>query len=302
MISGIYAATSGLHSNQLRLEVTQSNLANVSVPGFRRGRIAFQSFADVLREHSGGPAFDKPVNSIYQMGGGVMMTETWSDPSTGALRQTGRKTDLAIEGDGFFAIQTDEGIRYTRNGTFARTADGFLTTPDGRGTLLDGWYDPVTIQGGAATDEINILPNGAISYEKSLTGYLMEPAGEGQLGQMLSQVAPGAGDRDLDDFAADGAGSGRRRPRGAVGVWAFENPNQLVRLGESQWRIPEGSDLEPMPSDAVIRQGFLEQSNVNVTDEMVNLIGITRNYEQNQRVIQILDGTLDQAVNNVARI
>ncbi len=87
---------------------------------------------------------------------------------------------------------------------------------------------------------------------------------------------------------------------GQIGVVDFEDYNYLAKYGENLYDTVDGATLTA--SDARVRQGYIEASNVNVVTEMVNMITITRAYESNQKVIQTVDTMIDRAVNNVGRV
>lgn len=300
MISGLYASTSGLYANERRQAVSSANMANAVVPGYRRQGVSFTTFPEALQAQMQATADPR---SVQVAGAGVMTSEVYTDTSQGDLRMTNMKTHVALDGEGFFAVQTEAGIRFTRNGSFVRTVDGLLQLPDGSATLLTGSFDPVRIAPETREDEIVITREGYVLSEEDVTARLEEPAGLSEEERAARRAAPSASERDLQAISEYGPeGLRRRRPSEVIGVFEFQDEAKLVRLGGSLYRNPDDANMEPEPSNSAIRQGFLEQSNVNITREMVDLIDISRAYEQNQRVIQTLDRTLDEAVNTVARI
>ncbi len=286
MISGLYAATRGLYATEARQAVPANNLANVAVPGYRRQSVAVESFQNVLQTQMAAFGKEGAMPSLDTTGAGIVLTKVYTDRTMGNLRLTNQKTDFAIEGDGFFAVATDQGIRYTRNGSFVRTVDGTLQFPDGSATLLDADFKPIQIPENVKQEEINLEEGNRLTAARTVTTPLLEPPSR--------------------ESALTPPDAIRREPAqatvGRIGVWEFENEDRLARLGGSLYAAPEDGSLPPIESETAIRQGFLEQSNVDVTREMIDMITTSRNYEQNQRVIQTLDQTLDQAVNNVARI
>src|SRR5208283_4395063 len=117
MIKGIYAAGSGLMPRMLKLEVIANNLANISTTGFKRDNIFVQIMKDTGVEQAKG-------NGDLS---GLKVRE-YTDFSEGSMNQTGNKLDLAIQGSGFFAAETPNGVRYTRNGSFSLSTDGTIVT------------------------------------------------------------------------------------------------------------------------------------------------------------------------------
>ena len=144
MNSGMYTALSGNLAAQQRLDVLTNNLANVNSAGFKKDRILFEStLASVKNPSQGdGTLTDAPVMSEVSFA---------TDYSAGPLQQTGNTLDLALDGDGFFAVNTPQGKRYTRQGNFHIDGNSRLVTADGNEVLGNG--GPITVKGGKV--EIN---------------------------------------------------------------------------------------------------------------------------------------------------
>jgi len=154
MIRGIYTAASGMVAESTRTDVISNNLANANTAGFKKDVAVEKDFASVLitRINDGANA---PV--IGSLGRGVMVDEVATEHSTGLMRNTGNSFDMAIEGQGFFAVETPQGVRYTRNGTFAKNIQGEVITNEGYRVL--GENGPISIQGTKMTvsDDGNIF-------------------------------------------------------------------------------------------------------------------------------------------------
>lgn len=139
MGGSIYMATSGAEVQRLRLQVLSNNLANINTTGFKEDQAMFRLVEQELQMSAPDDIAASGVNTLMTS---VIPMTTHTDFSKGPLQQTGNPLDLAIEGDGFFSIQTEQGVRYTRNGAFAINPDGALATADG---------DPVMGEGGEIT-------------------------------------------------------------------------------------------------------------------------------------------------------
>jgi flagellar basal-body rod protein FlgF len=133
MNASMFKALSGAIVQTRRLEVASQNLANVNTAGYKGERLTFR---EVLAESD---------PRKQRMGGLVVVSEQRPDFSMGALQHTGNPFDLAIEGDGFFAIETPQGVRYTRQGAFSRATDGTIVTLSGNPLLGQG--GPIRIDG-----------------------------------------------------------------------------------------------------------------------------------------------------------
>lgn len=139
MNSGMYAALSGNIAAMKRLDVISSNLANVNTPGFKKDRMLFES---LLAGNVSPPAVPQAATADP-----ILQKENvFIDYSGGSVSQTGNALDLAIDGDGFFVVQTPQGRAYTRQGNFRLAADGTLVTADGFPVL--GQDGPLRIEGG----------------------------------------------------------------------------------------------------------------------------------------------------------
>jgi flagellar basal-body rod protein FlgF len=155
--SGYYAAFSGWLARSQALDVAAGNLANAGTAGYRAARDYFRSA--ILGPDALNSQLNTTVNAFGVLGGSRL------DLGQGALTPTGNPLDLAIEGDGFFSIQTQQGVRYTRDGQFERAQDGTLTTQAGE-PLLDGSGQPIRVP----TGEVVVGSDGAVSVNGGLAG------------------------------------------------------------------------------------------------------------------------------------
>ena len=145
MERGLYIAASGMLSEMQRQDLIANDLANASTPGYKADRTAQHSFAEMLLENrqTGVP--------VGPLGSGVSIARQVTDLSPQALRETGEPLDFAVTGEGFFGVQTDEGLRFTRNGRFMADGNGRLT--DQLGNLVVGRNgQPVTVGADGTVD------------------------------------------------------------------------------------------------------------------------------------------------------
>ena len=154
MSGGMYLAAAGALVQQLRLEVLANNVANISTIGYKGDRSIFQ-----IPEESEPQTFETPIEGIQSLSPYAPPFSTVIDFSQGAIRPTGNPLDVAINGSGFFSIQTPDGVQYTRQGNFTLNSAGVLITPDGypvQGeggeiTLEEGTVE-IDLQGGIYVD------------------------------------------------------------------------------------------------------------------------------------------------------
>lgn len=259
MVKGLYTAYTGLRNEQRRLDVISNNIANSDTTGFKKLGVTSQSFDREMAirvDDDSDPYFAKAIGKISL---GVKIGETYTDYSQGSFRETGATYDLGLEGDGFFVISTTdkngtEHIRYTRDGSFTVTRDGYLVTKDGD-YVLGSNNQRIQIPG-AATASVAIDTLGNIYANDVQVGTLQ--------------------------------------------IVDFQNKDALSLYGENMFEaLPEANMVA---GTALVRQGYLESSNVNVINEMVSMISITRAYEANQKMMQTIDSTLDKAVNEIGKL
>lgn len=138
---GLYISAEGADVQRRRLEVLANNLANVETPGFKRElAIAQERHAEEIQRGLAAAG----SGSLNDVGGGVMTRETMSDFAPGPFKETGQRTDLAIDGPGMFAVSTPRGVRYTRAGDFSIDRNQRLVTQQGYAVLADDGQ-PITI-------------------------------------------------------------------------------------------------------------------------------------------------------------
>lgn len=157
MDSGFYAAFSGLLARTEALDSAASNLANANTSGFRAEREYFRNA--IVGPDALNSQVNRIVNDFGVLGGNRL------DLGQGALAHTGNPLDLALEGSGFFAIQAAQGIRYTRDGSFRRAADGTLITAAGE-PVLNALNKPIQVP----TGEITVGVDGSISVAGAIAG------------------------------------------------------------------------------------------------------------------------------------
>ncbi|ADL08731.1 flagellar basal-body rod protein FlgG [Thermosediminibacter oceani] len=268
MMRALWSASSGMLAQQLNVDVISNNLANVNTTGYKKSRVEFKDllYETLRRPDVFQPGQGNPVG--LQVGHGVRPASTTRFFTEGNLQQTGNTFDLAIEGEGFFVVERPDGSRaFTRDGSFKVSIDGddrYLVTSEGY-YVLDTDEDYISIP--EDLTDINISANGTI------TG------------------------RDAD---------GNIEEIGTIALARFLNPEGLLAVGNNLFEQTAASgeyQLKEDPNEpgfGTILQGFLEMSNVQVVDEMVNLIVAQRAYEINTKAIQTADEMLGQA-NNLRR-
>jgi flagellar basal-body rod protein FlgG len=262
MLKAMRTASSGMMSQQMNVDNIANNLANVNTTGFKQSRVEFQ---DVLyqkyRMAGTATAVGSQVPNELAVGYGTRPVSTIRSFTPGDLSATGNPLDMALDGDGFFQVQYSDGSTvYTRDGSFKMSADGRIVNSDGFPLL----------------PEITV-PEDAQSVSIGATGII----------QVLQ-----AGQNESVDV-------------GQIELARFVNPAGLSAMGHNLYSVT-GASGDPMTDQpgnsglAAIYQGYLEMSNVNVVDEMVNMIVAQRAYEMNSKAIQTADD-MSAIANNLKR-
>lgn len=257
MIRALWTAATGMEAQQFNIDVIANNLANVNTVGFKKSQVDFQDLLYETIRMAGSPSSSGTMLPTgIQVGHGTRLTAVQKIFTQGDFKQTQNPLDLAIEGKGFFQITLPNGdITYSRAGAFKVDADGQVVNPEG--FLLE---PAVTIP----IDAINITigTDGTISVI------------------IAGQIAP--------------------QQVGQISLARFVNPAGLEALGRNLFRETEASGTATIGTPGqgglgTVAQGFLEISNVNVVEEIVNMITSQRAYEINSRAIQIADEMLRTA-------
>ncbi len=263
MIRSLFTASTGMIAQQMNIDTIANNLANVNTTGFKKSRVNFQDLLyETVKSAGTETANGTTIPEGIQIGHGVRPSAIAKNFTSGAFIQTGNALDLAIEGDGFFQITLPDGtIAYTRDGSFKINEQGALLTADGY--LLE---PAINIDTDASL--VNILPDGTVSW-----------------------MVPGATTPST---------------AGPIELVRFANPAGLdARLGhnlllETQASGTPTAGTPGLDGLGTLVQGFLENSNVQVVEEILNMIIAQRAYEANSKVIQTSDEML-QTANNVRR-
>ncbi len=243
MIRGIYTTASGLLAQMARQLAVSNNLANLNTPGYRQDVTS-------LRESPGldiSRLFDGQVTPLGALGTGVATEIGGIDLSQGPLLDTGNPLDLSISGPAFFAVQTPEGVRYTRDGSFSRSAEAILVNASGYPVLGEG--GPIHLGDG------DVVVNG--------DGTVL--VGGQEVGRLL-----------LTEF----------------------QPGQLRKVGTNLF---EAQGAGQAAANSAVNQGFLEMSNVDVAQAVVDMMAAARSYEASLRLLQMQDEILSKSVNDVGR-
>lgn len=261
MNQALWIAKTGLEAQQNKMAAIANNLANSSTAGFKRSRVIFEDLLyQNIRQVGAQSSQDTQLASGFLLGMGVRTVATEKLFTQGALLQSENPLDLAIKGRGFFQILLpDSSQSYTRAGNFQVDNQGQLVTSSGYPL-----QPPVTIPEGAQS--ISIGKDGTVS---------VKVPGSTQLQQV-----------------------------GTIQLADFINPAGLQPIGENLYLESSASGFPQLGTPGLnglgsLVQGFVESSNVNVVEELVNMIETQRVYEMNSKAISTTDQMLQYVTNNL---
>lgn len=271
MVRSLWTAATGMIAQQTNLDTIANNLSNVNTTGYKTHVNEFKTllYQTLQTRTTTANGAQKPTSA--QVGLGTRNSAISTIFREGNLTETGIETDFAIDGKGFFAVRGEDGnTYYTRNGNlkFTLATNGnMLATTDGL-PVLDTNGQPIIINDSYIMSRITVTKDGELCYPD-----------ENNNPQSMGRI---------------------------IGVFQFNNPNGLDKMGDSLYQQtaasgqPINEATNPNVEKSSIIQSFLEGSNVQVADEMVNMIVAQRAYELNSKAIIASDEMLQQA-NNLRR-
>lgn len=275
MMRALWTAAAGMTAQQFQVDVISNNIANVDTLGFKQENVSFKS---LLYQEMEQPVNANPIGPM-QVGHGVRIGGVTRSFDQGILTKTNDPLDIAIEGEGFFALEDpaqasgdNPGIVYTRDGSFklANTqGSGYALVSATAKPVLSTSGEPIIFEPDINTSNLIIDNDGIISWVDEETGAVEE------IDQLM--------------------------------IVQFANARGLEATGENAY-VPTGASGEPILEveddtlvNSVIKSGVLEESNVNIATAMIDLIVAQRAYEMNSTAIKTADTMLQQA-NELKRV
>ena len=275
MIRSLYTAASGMLLGMRQQDVVADNIANSSTVGYKADQSAQTAFAGVLARRSvpaEGPVPGRFDEIIGRVGTGAYVENVRTFLGQGSERETGATLDVMVRGDGFFVVETEEGIRYTRDGHSLRDEDGRLISADGA-FILDQNGEQITL----GTDDVRIRMDGEIvelisTESVQVDGSVFVDVTENPIGRL-----------QLVNLRAE----------------------DLVRAGQSKFTVAGDAVVTPVDLEAggtFLIQGSLEEANVNVGQTATQMYSVARTFSSSQRVFAEINKTLETAVAELGRL
>ncbi len=226
MIKGLYSAVTAMVMNATRQQVLSHNISNMQTPGFKQILTTAEDFMQNQAVYSNELRAKGTIDYLGLLGLGTQISDEYIDFEQGALQDTGNPLDLALQGNGFFTVDTPDGQRYTRDGRFLRDADNNLVTVDGY-QVLDNAGQPIQLPDG----DVSVGPDGAIN----VNGNAVATLGIGVFANPETELQHTEGNL----FTGPEASTGEDVPQVVQGYLEMSNANpsqlmtQLVEVARS---------------------------------------------------------------------
>ncbi len=272
LLRALWTGASGMIAQQTNVDTIADNLANVNTTGFKSEKAEFKSLLYQTLQTKTTTANGNPKPVGAQVGLGVRNCSIDTSFEQGSMQESDSNTDFGISGKGFFAVRQENGeIAYTRNGNFKWALSGnggmILTSSEGY-PVLDTNGNSIRVPAGYQMSSVKFSKDGSLGYMNA--------------------------DNNWVDLGA------------TIGLYQFNNPSGLTKLAGTYFQVSPASGVAQEENTiaqaqrSTLYQGYLESSNVQVADEMVNLIIAQRAYEMNSKAITTSDTMMEEA-NNLKR-
>ena len=318
MLRSMYSGISGLKNFQTKLDVIGNNIANVNTYGFKKGRVVFKDLVSQMQTGASAPTQTRGGVNAVQVGLGAQLAAIDTIHGSGSLQTTARVLDLAISGEGFFMVGDANGapddtgvigedgysnIMYTRAGNFYMDKNGYLVNADGKylvghaSDALSISADGDTIDGTEAEQQKQ--DNGLSDIEGNIAEDMdfaadIKPIKIPTTAQSMSVGQDGT--VEYVDYKGD------RQYAGQIILVKFPNAGGLQKQGANYYQVTANSG-DPYAQVATVggigsvQSGFLEMSNVDLSEEFTEMIVAQRGFQANTRIITTSDEVLQELVN-----
>jgi flagellar basal-body rod protein FlgF len=306
--NGIWTAVSGGMAQSQNLDIIANNLANVNTTGFKKDTPTFKEYLTVA-ERPVSAEIDIPRtifkdSDFYHTDGKehamVNVDKVHTDHSQSQLKATNGPFDMAIDGPGFFAIQTPSGVMYSRAGDFKVNGQGQLVTTDGFPVLalsdaaIQAKKDAATQQSGGAPDpargpaSVNpfSVQQNANAQPQLLPINLKDALSQGHKLHISNEGQIYSGEQLINTLA----------------IAEFSDVRMLKKVSSTMYSNPNPANVATAGNLSRVHQGFLEQSNVNPVSELVEMLKANRMYESNMRAIKAYNDMAGKEANEVGKL
>lgn len=331
MLRSMYSGISGMKNFQTKLDVIGNNIANVNTFGFKKGRVVFKDMMSQSISGASGPTATRGGVNPKQVGLGSQLSNIDTIHTGGNLQTTNRVLDLGIAGDGFFQVGTSNAahndfsnVQYSRAGNFYMDKDGYLVNSDGFflvGFAANGDVTNYDHDGNATTPGINKTLSPTPDQVSGTFNFPANGANPTYTGTAIPVTYPGGTTNinvaykpikiptDAKDMSVSKDGTvtyvdseGELRWAGKLVMAKFPNTGGLQKSGNNLYQETNnsGAAVRNFAGEAGIgttESGFLEMSNVDLSEEFTEMITAQRGFQANTRIITTSDEILQELVN-----
>lgn len=321
----MYSGISGLKNFQTKLDVIGNNIANVNTYGFKKGRTIFKDLISQTTSGASGATGTRGGVNAKQVGLGSQLAAIDTIQAGGALQSTGNTLDLAISGDGFFQVADGTGGTaaggitdfsnplYTRSGNFYMDSNGYIVNSDGKFLVGYGiqWNGTLANVGTSYPSADTVTANAAATgnLDTNDTDYLPNTSpvniGAGGIGDYRPMRIPT--NAQSMSIGQDGTvtfvdSTGVLRWAGQLVLAKFPNAGGLEKVGSNYFKdsANSGAPLNQVATKegmGSVNSGFLEMSNVDLSEEFTDMIVAQRGFQANTRIITTSDSILEELIN-----
>lgn len=326
MLRSMYSGISGMKNFQTKLDVIGNNIANVNTYGFKKERTIFKDLISQTQSGASGPSATRGGVNAIQVGLGSQLAAIDTIHNPGSMQSTGRTLDLGIAGDGFFMVAdaatfedgdsaagtpaTAEGFtntQYTRAGNFYMDKNGFLVNADGK--YLVGFaadvtaYDAIDPEDPPGTGFDDNKPDiaGGANLIDPTTGELL-PQGDTTASPIRIPTTAKSMSISQDGTVSFVDSAGDLQYAGTLVMAKFANAGGLEKSGSNYFQASQNSgavyaQLASQDGIGSVNSGFVEMSNVDLSEEFTEMIVAQRGFQANSRIITTSDEILQELVN-----
>ena len=305
MMQALSSAVAGLDGEQTAMNVIGNNIANLNTTGFKASSVDFVTLLSQVLSTGSAPVLvaGKPAlggTNPMTVGLGVGVGSIAQDMSQGSLQQTGNPLDLAIQGNGFFVLSGAQGTVYSRDGGLEVDANGDLVQAS-TGSLVEGYQTGITVTSGVASGTYT-PPTFPVTTTANLAPIEIPPQAtlSGGTTGNLSSLAIGA-DGTITATYQDNTGNSQQMDLGQIAIATVPNENGMVPVAGNAFAIGPNAGAVSFTGAGTngggsLAVGSLEQSNVDISKELTNMIVAERSYQADADVITTANNMMQSLI------
>jgi len=278
MYQGFYNLTSGMLTQQRRLNVVSNNMVNIETAGYKKDTMTSTTFQEEMLVRTGRYNKDNPTD-LATTSKIVTAQQTYTNFEQGAFNPTDGIYDFAVGGNGWFSIQTEQGVRYTRDGAFSVDQEGYLEL-SGLGRVLGSNDQPIRIP----TENFTVAEDGTIWVDNTQAALTTGKP------EVPSNEAPEAQEPE------------QRESYGQIKLVDFQDYGQLHKEDNGLYSTNQAANVVNGQDGTSLMWGMLERANVDMVDEMTTMISSQRALQSAAQMLKMYDSVMAKSSSDVGRL